>query len=329
MATEVDVYRDWLGIQETARPLNYYQLLRLKQFEDDPAKVRAHYAKMNAHVRKFASGDFAQQSQDLLNELARAMLCLTDRQRKSDYDAQFGRKEAGRRKRRTLEQLLIEREVATEEQVAKATRYADAVGLELRDAVVQQKFASQDVASQLYAESEGLPYVDLGDVGVDLELAPRLSAVTARQHSCVPLMATDGVLLMAAPKPLRPDVEDDLRLRFEMPVRTVVCTPAAINAAVNEHYPKSAAAAEMAANSGVAAAAPDLARAEGSVAESDAPAGEAGESQNLAVIAAGVVYVAAMVGSLLFLPSAYKIWTVPLSLVLAGAVYGVMKVLGK
>ena len=34
MAKELDVYRDWLSITETARPLNHYQLLRLKSFED-------------------------------------------------------------------------------------------------------------------------------------------------------------------------------------------------------------------------------------------------------------------------------------------------------
>ena len=34
MTKELNVYRDWLGIKETARPLNHYQLLRLKPFED-------------------------------------------------------------------------------------------------------------------------------------------------------------------------------------------------------------------------------------------------------------------------------------------------------
>ena len=67
MAQELDVYRQWLGITETQRPLNYYQLLRLKTFEDDVAKIRAHYRKLNAHVRKFAAGDYAEASQDLLN----------------------------------------------------------------------------------------------------------------------------------------------------------------------------------------------------------------------------------------------------------------------
>ena len=57
MAT-LDVYRDWLGIKEAERPLNHYQLLRLKKFEDDPEKIRGHYRKLNAHVRKYAAGQY-------------------------------------------------------------------------------------------------------------------------------------------------------------------------------------------------------------------------------------------------------------------------------
>jgi hypothetical protein len=91
MPSTLDVYRDWLKISDTTRPLNHYQLLRLKQFEDNPAKVREHYRAMNAHVRKFGAGEFAKQSQELLNELARAMLCLTDSQRKSDTASHEGR----------------------------------------------------------------------------------------------------------------------------------------------------------------------------------------------------------------------------------------------
>ena len=90
MEKQLDVYRDWLGITETVRPLNHYQLLRLEMFEDTADKIRAHYRKMNEHVRKYATGEFSEQSQSLLNQLAKAMLCLTDTQRKREYDASLG-----------------------------------------------------------------------------------------------------------------------------------------------------------------------------------------------------------------------------------------------
>ena len=82
MPKELDVYRDWLGVTDAERPLNYYQLLRLKKFEDDIEKIRSNYRKLNAQVRKYASGQYGNQSQQLLNELAKAMLCLTDAKRK-------------------------------------------------------------------------------------------------------------------------------------------------------------------------------------------------------------------------------------------------------
>ncbi len=241
MATDLDVYRDWLGIEIADRPLNYYQLLRLKKFEDDPARIRSHYRKMNAHVRKYAAGDFAQQSQDLLNELARAMLCLTDMSRKEEYDASMGRAEKGPRKRRTFEQLLVARQVVTQEQLQKAQNYANAVGLDMRDAVVQQKFTRPEISMQIYAEAEGLPFVELADVGLDEEWVPKVPNLIARQHSCAPVMVDDGTLLMASPNLLRPDIEEELRLRLGMPVRTVICTVAEINQVIAEHFPKTAA----------------------------------------------------------------------------------------
>ncbi len=59
MAKTLDVYRDWLGVQETTRPLNFYQLLRLKRFEDNTAKIREHFHKISAHLRKFDAGETA------------------------------------------------------------------------------------------------------------------------------------------------------------------------------------------------------------------------------------------------------------------------------
>jgi len=247
MAKELDVYRDWLGVTETARPLNYYQLLRLKPLTDDRAQIRQHYQKMNAHVRKFATGDYGRQSQQLLNELAKAMLCLTDLQRKREYDASLGRKDEDEGGRRTLEEILLADKSVDRAQLEKARNYANAVGLEVRDALVQQKMVAADVVMLAYAESEGLPYVELEDVGVDEELVPQIPPTMARQHSCVPVMIDGGRLLMASPNPLVPDVEEELRLRFEMPVRTVLCTPASINVVIAKHYPRDAVAAPVAA----------------------------------------------------------------------------------
>ncbi len=253
MAEKIDVYRQWLGIPETERPLNHYQLLRLKRFEDDTALIRSHYRKLNAHVRKYATGDYARESQALLNELAQAMLCLTDATRKGEYDASLGRPDAHGARTQTVEELLVRRQVCDREQLERARRFADAVGLDIGDAVVQQKIAKPEVVMQIVAESIGLPYVELADIGVDGSLVPMVSAMLARQHSFVPLLVADGRLILASPRPLNPTVEEELRLRLNMPVRSVLCTAAAVNAAIQQHYPQEKAAAELAATSSASA----------------------------------------------------------------------------
>ena len=242
---KIDVYRDWLKISATNRPLNYYQLLKFSGFEDDPKKIRERYRELNAYVRKFATGDYIEESQALLNELAKAMLCLTDAERKAEYDASLGRKIEGREEtdrygRRTLETILREDSIATPEQIKKAKSYSDAIGIELHQALMQQKVADPEKIMIAYAESIGVPFISLEDVPVDEFYAPQINPVTARQHSFVPVMSDMGKLILASPEPLSIDVEDELRMLFEMPVSYAICTPQQINAAIAKYYPRDA-----------------------------------------------------------------------------------------
>ncbi|MCL2744575.1 MAG: hypothetical protein FWE67_12055 [Planctomycetaceae bacterium] len=238
--TQIDVYKDWLGIEAANRPLNYYQLLGFKSFEDNPEVIRANYRKFNAHVRKYATGDYMAESQALLNELAKAMLCLTDSSRKLEYDASLGRKTAASGVRRTLEQILLDNNLVPPEQMKSVKNYADAVGIDLHEAVLQRKLAAPETVMLAYAESIGLPFISIEDIGVDEQIAPQINPNTARQHSFVPLMVDNGQLLLASPRPVNPDVEEELRMVFEMPVRSTICTPAEANAAIAKYYPRDA-----------------------------------------------------------------------------------------
>ncbi|MDO4586657.1 MAG: hypothetical protein Q4C95_05085 [Planctomycetia bacterium] len=238
---KIDVYRDWLKIEATNRPLTYYQLLRLKTFEDDVAVIRKHYRDLNAYIRKFATGDYIDESQSLLNELAKAMLCLTDSERKEDYDFSLGRKSEQKQEgRRTLEDILIQNKVLSREQVKKAKYFAEAIGVDLEMAILQQKLAAPEAVMLAYAESIGLPFVNLDDIPVDEYYASQINPVTARQHSFVPVMADMGKLILASPVPVSLDVEEELRILFEMPVRSAICTPNQVNAAIAKYYPRDA-----------------------------------------------------------------------------------------
>jgi hypothetical protein len=207
------------------------------QFEDAVEKIRANYKKLNAHVRKYATGQYQDESQNLLNEMAKAMLCLTDLERKREYDLSLGREfeeEAGGPK--TMDAILLEHKTISPEQAKEAREYAERTGLELRDAFVQLKMVEPDQAAQALAQELGLPYVDLADMLPDDEVLDQVPKATVKQHSILPLFVDQGVLLVACVQLVDHELEDELRLRFSMPVRCVLAAPLAINQAIAKYY---------------------------------------------------------------------------------------------
>ncbi|MBT4864171.1 MAG: general secretion pathway protein GspE [Planctomycetaceae bacterium] len=234
----VDVYKDWLGIPDGPKPPDHYALLRLVQFEDDVEKISKNYTRLNAHVRKYAGGQYSNESQNLLNELARAMLCLKDLGRKKEYDASLGREfdESGGAVVATLADWIVDEGHATSDQRDEAESFADARGLSLRDAVVQMKLTDIETATQGYALELGRPYVNLAEMIPDdsvLDLIPRN---VVKRHQCLPLFADDDVLLVACAYEPSPDLEEDMQLRYGMPMRAVIATPLSVNQAIAQYF---------------------------------------------------------------------------------------------
>lgn len=233
----LDVYKDWLGIPEGPRPPDHYQLLRLVEFEDSADKIRSNYKKLNAHVRRYATGQYLNESQELLNELAKAMLCLTDSERKREYDVSLGRVfEETQSGPRTMETILLEQNHISASQAQEARDYAERTGLDLRDAMVQLKIVEPDVAAQALASELGLPYVDLADLLPDDDVLDKVPKKVVRQHSILPLFVDDGRLLVACVHLIDHELEDELRLRVGVPVRNVLAAPMAITQAIAKYY---------------------------------------------------------------------------------------------
>jgi len=142
---------------------------------------------------------------------------------------------AGRKK---LETILLENGLASEEQLRQITSYAQAVGIDLYEAVLQKKIAPPDAVMIAYAESIGLPFIHLSDVSLDEDIIDHIDPITARQYSFIPISVDRGHVLLATTKPVLPDVEEELRMRFNLPVRCAICTPAELNAAIARYYPR-------------------------------------------------------------------------------------------
>jgi hypothetical protein len=86
-ATEVfDPYREWLGIEPAERPADHYRLLGLPPFESNAGKILAAADERMALIRSYQVGPRGSYTQNLLNELSAAKLCLLSPVAKAQYD---------------------------------------------------------------------------------------------------------------------------------------------------------------------------------------------------------------------------------------------------
>ena len=104
---EFDPYRKWLGIPPESRPPNNYQLLGIPPFEEDPDVIENATDRQMAHVRTFQAGKYSALSQQVLNELARARICLLDEKKKQEYDSQLRALEQPHNSDESLEEFKL------------------------------------------------------------------------------------------------------------------------------------------------------------------------------------------------------------------------------
>jgi hypothetical protein len=81
-----DPYSQWLGIGLHEQPADHYRLLGIERFESDPVTIASAADERMALVRTFQMGPYATETQQLLNELAAARICLLNIGAKASYD---------------------------------------------------------------------------------------------------------------------------------------------------------------------------------------------------------------------------------------------------
>ena len=84
-----DPYYRWLGIPPHEQPPSHYRLLGVTVFEADSEVIADAADRQTAHLRTFQIGKYSELSQRLLNEVAKAKICLLDPSKKAVYDAKL------------------------------------------------------------------------------------------------------------------------------------------------------------------------------------------------------------------------------------------------
>ncbi|MCE9557143.1 MAG: hypothetical protein K8T91_27665 [Planctomycetes bacterium] len=87
-----DPYRKWLGIAPKDQPPNLYRLLGIDLFESDPDVIANAADQRMTHVRTFQSGPNGALSQQILNEVSAARVCLLDDEKRAEYETELREK---------------------------------------------------------------------------------------------------------------------------------------------------------------------------------------------------------------------------------------------
>ena len=87
MSQEFDPYFKWLKIPPSEQPPNHYRLLNLARFESDKDVIESAVAQLVTLLQNVSTGDKADYAQRILNDVAKARLCLSDPQRNPSRSA--------------------------------------------------------------------------------------------------------------------------------------------------------------------------------------------------------------------------------------------------
>ena len=140
-------------------------------------------------------------------------------------------------KKRTIGQVLIERGIVTEEQVAKALeKQRDNPDTRIGEALVEAGFATWDNVYEALGEVLGYRFVDLRSLRIPPEAIEAVPKSIARKYKLVPVGEEDGRLVVGITNPFDLYSMDNLRFYLNRDVKCVLCSPDAVEEAIERYY---------------------------------------------------------------------------------------------
>jgi tetratricopeptide (TPR) repeat protein len=91
MSKVVDPYYEWLGIPPKDQPPNHYRLLGLELFEENRNVIDAAANRQMGFIKDYQAGPYSDLTQQVLNELSAARICLLSPKSKAEYDRNLKR----------------------------------------------------------------------------------------------------------------------------------------------------------------------------------------------------------------------------------------------
>lgn len=139
-------------------------------------------------------------------------------------------------KEKSLEEILIERGLLTEEQLASAKKEAEERGKPLKEVLIESGFISKEHTHLLLGIELGVKTIDLSNVIIEPEVAGTLSESTVRRLKVVPLFKEGDTLAVAMADPTDINVIDELNRETGFNIEPVLAPEMDISRAIDQIY---------------------------------------------------------------------------------------------
>ncbi|WP_395091008.1 GspE/PulE family protein [Armatimonas sp.] len=135
--------------------------------------------------------------------------------------------------RKSLADILLEKQFVTAAQLEEAK----AAGGDLRKAVIDKGFAMEVDVYKCWAESEGLPFVDITKHKPESSALNVVPQNVVMRHKAIPVRKDGQTLYVAIADPRNVPAIDDIKVASRVPiVRALVAAPSDIEAAIKENF---------------------------------------------------------------------------------------------
>ena len=135
-----------------------------------------------------------------------------------------------------LGELLIERNILSQEQLAKALLVQKEKGGLIGEILVELGFVREEEIAQTLTAQYGFPYLPLANYEIDQEIIGIIPSRVAKQYLIIPVDKIGTNLTLAMSNPLNLQAIEDVELLSGCSIQTFVSTSSDIKKAIEKYY---------------------------------------------------------------------------------------------
>ncbi len=136
-----------------------------------------------------------------------------------------------------IEEILVEENIITQEQMESARKEAEKTGMDIESTLIRLGFASEDIIVNRVARITSVPYIKLDNYLIASEVIKLIPEELARKHKLIPLFKIEDTLTVAMANPQDIAALDELRLKTKLKyIDAVISGKSDIENAISQYY---------------------------------------------------------------------------------------------